>query len=220
MNSKLYTQFRLLSPVLVKLYVPILIMLIIIVFASIQTNEPISKFTRDPAAIMDINPFFGVLSNIGVLFWCASAVICFFSVALVRNRAIIGELLIFFLVSGFITSVLLLDDLFLLHEEIFPRYFHVPQKVIYSGYVVTILLYLASFRKTILKTEFIFLLFAFGFFGLSITADFLPKTLLPWHHLFEDGFKLFGIMSWFGYFVRTCFQGIASTLSQRMGIIE
>jgi len=174
---------------------------------------------RDPAAITNRNPFFGVLSNIGVLLWCASATLCFFSAALLRNKGISRKILTFFLGSGLITSVLLLDDLFLLHEEIFPRYFHIPQKVIYAGYVAIILLYLARFIKTILETEFIFIFLALGFFGLSIVVDFLPRSLLPWHHLFEDGFKLFGIVSWFGYFARTCFQGIESTLSQQTSAI-
>ncbi len=32
--------------------------------------------------------------------------------------------------------------------------------------------------------------------------------------LFEDGFKLFGIVSWFGYFVRVCFQVVKYAILQ------
>ena len=195
MRSKLYAQLRVLLPTLLKLYVPTFIMLFIVAFVSFQLHVPVSKSTRDPAAILNVNPFLGILSNIGILFWCACAAICFFSFAVLRNKAISGEFPAFFLLSGLITSALLLDDLFLFHEKIFPGYFHIHEKVVFLGYAIMILLYLMRFRISILETEFVLLLFAFGFFGLSIIVDTLPETLLTWHYLFEDGFKLFGVVT-------------------------
>jgi hypothetical protein len=100
----------------------------------------------------------------------------------------------------------LLDDLFLLHEEVFPYYLNIPEKLVFVGYGMIISLYLVKFRKIILKTEFLFLILAFGFLGLSVIIDLLPiATRLLGNQgefLLEDGFKLMGIISWFTYFAR------------------
>jgi hypothetical protein len=155
-------------------------------------------------AIMEAPVYVGLLSNIGILFWCASATICIFSFAVLQKNLDDREVLLFLLFSGLMTVVLLLDDLFLYHEEVFPEYLHIPQKAVLAGYGIMIFLYLIRFRKTIIQTEFLVLLFSFGFFGLSIIIDWIPQSTIPEHHLFEDGSKLLGILSWFAYFTRVC----------------
>ena len=221
MISKLYAQLRTLSSILVKLYTPIVILLLLVVFLSFKTGIPISKFTADPAAIAGINPFIGVVSNIGILFWCASASICFFSFALLQKTRIRGNFSAFFLFSGFITSILLLDDLFLFHEEglnslgiIFPNLPFISEKVIYFSYIMIVLLYFIRFRKIIIKTDFALLFLAFLFFGGSIIIDLFQIAVFD-IFLFEDGFKLFGIVSWLGYFVIVCFQVVKQGILQK-----
>ncbi len=220
MILKLYAQLRTLFPMLVKLYTPIVILVLLVVFLSFKTGIPIDKFTGDPAAIAGINPFIGVVSNIGILFWCASASICFFSFALPQKTRNRGNFSAFFLFSGFITSILLLDDLFLFHERhlnsreiIFPNSTFISQEVIYLSYAMIILFYFIKFRKIIVKTDFIILLLALSFFGASIIIDSFSLSI-PMKSLFEDGFKLFGIVSWFGYFVRVCFQVVKYAILQ------
>lgn len=115
----------------------------------------------------------------------------------------------FLLVGGLISLILLLDDLFLFHEIVFPLYFKIPEKIVFLSYGLMVLGYITRFRKLIFETDFIFLLFAFCFFGLSIIIDILDLRVSA---LFEDGSKLFGIVSWFGYFARTCFQAIKYAL--------
>lgn len=73
---------------------------------------------------------------------------------------------IFFLFSGLLTSMLMLDDLFLLHERIFPEYLHWRQRYIYLSYVSSVLVYLAAFRHIIFKNNF--LLLALALFFLSV----------------------------------------------------
>ena len=43
---------------------------------------PISHFTRDPLRIAEAPLYYGIVSNIGILFWCTSAVICLFTSAI------------------------------------------------------------------------------------------------------------------------------------------
>lgn len=184
-------------------YVLIFGFLISVVIISAYYNIPIARFTRDPTAILGGHPFTGVISNIGILFWCSTVAICFFSAAIHRkNGGLIASRFLSF--SGLITLLLLLDDLFLFHEEIFPTYFHIPEKAIYLGYLVLILMCFVKFKKLIVKTEYALLLISCIFFSMSIGSDFfLPQKGL--RLLVEDGFKLFGIVTWFIFFVRTCF---------------
>ena len=220
MISELCFQFRTLFLVLIKLYIPTLILILVVFFFSLKTGIPIKEFTRDPAAIAEMNPFFGIISNIGILFWCASASVCFFSFAVLQKcrieKRVKGVFLLFLLFSGFITLILLLDDLFLFHERIFPKvskefFFDsaaISEKFVYLGYIMLFSFYLLRFRKIIFQTEWRILLLAFLFFGVSVILDSLPIQIFRNHYLFEDGFKLFGIVSWFGYFVRVCFQAV------------
>jgi hypothetical protein len=115
--------------------------------------------------------------------------------------------------GGFISLALLFDDLFMFHERICPRYFGVGQKVVFLFYGSMILLYLVKFRKIIMETDFVFILLAIFFFALSMAVDSVSESLLPWHHLFEDGSKYLGIVSWLGYQFSVCFQQVQSFLT-------
>jgi len=158
-------------------------------------------------------PFYvGIVSNIGFLVWASAASICLFSAAVLRQEAGKREWYLFLLFSGFITSMLLLDDFLLLHVVV-PNYLHIPEMLVYLGYGLLISLYLIRFRTMVLKTEFLLLLFAFGFFGLSIIID---AGLIDFYgqNLFEDGFKLFGIVSWATYFIKVCVTQMRSLRQQ------
>jgi len=206
MHNKRKISFDL--KMLLSLYLLTFGFLLVISSISHITGIDISKFTRDPTAIMGAHPFIGVLSNIGVLLWSACASVCFFSAGVLYYKKNNRGLSAFLFSSGLVTSILLLDDLFLLHERIFPRYFNIHEELLFSIYCVMILLYIVKFRRLILKTEFIILFLALGFFVLSLIVDQRLEQLLPWRHLFEDGFKLFGIVSWFCYFVATSFRAV------------
>ncbi|MDO1448087.1 hypothetical protein Q0590_17570 [Rhodocytophaga aerolata] len=169
---------------------------------------PFNHFTRDPAAITNSNPLYGLLSNIGILIWCASATCCFLTYTIKSNWGSSKITTNFWLVSGLITSMLLLDDLFMLHEELFPNVLQIPEKAILASYFILIAAYLVNFGKIILKTRFLFLLLAFGLFGISVIADIL--NALPFHFLIEDGSKFLGIVSWAIYFTTNSMKSIKS----------
>jgi len=117
------------------------------------------------------------------------------------------------------TILLLLDDLFLFHDDLIIRYFGVPEKITFIGYGGLLLCGLMLFKECILKTEYLILLIALGFFGLSLVVDVVQYIIEPfigqWRILFEDGFKLLGIVGWFGYFSRYCFVEISKISRER-----
>jgi hypothetical protein len=202
-----FKQFKELLPVMGAIYAPILMLLTII---SLQTRIPIRHLTRDPLAIVGEPFYFGAISNLGNLLWCSTVAVCFFSFALLRKLANcrkIRHLQQFLFFSACVTFILLLDDLFLIHEEVFPNYLNISEDLLVFGYGAIFVLYLVKFRKIILKTDFLLLIVALGFFGISVSLDlFIPGDWLNWERelVLEDGSKLLGIMSWLAYFSRVC----------------
>lgn len=208
--DKLTLRFTNSKVVFCWLYMPAIILILILAIASVYLKIPFSNFTRDPMAITGGHPFLGILSNIGVMFWGFSVIVCFFSYALLKSNKKNHDVLGFIVFGGFISLVLLLDDLFMLHEYIYPKYFGISEKIIFLSYGLIVLFYLVKFRKIIKETELSFILLASFFFSFSILVDILLKSLLPWHHFFEDGSKLFGIISWFYWHFSVCFQEVRS----------
>jgi hypothetical protein len=194
-------KFTSLRRSLFTIYIPSLVFLLLIFIIGLNVGIPIEDFTRDPNAVTEVNPFIGAVSQVGLFLWSFTAAVCLFMVYIARkqkNKRIKN----FFLFSAVITLVLLLDDAFLLHEVVFPDYLAISQKVVYGSYVLLIAYYLFSQRNVIFKTNLAVLFIAFTFFGLSVFFDVAVKTI-PHQTLYEDGFKLLGIVSWLIYFVKT-----------------
>lgn len=216
LKSIWHHQLKPLLPVLLKIYIPTICAFFVVAIAGSLAGVPIQYLTHDPAAIMGAPFYVGLFSNISVLLWCASAAVCFFSFLALKESVNNREFSSFCLFSGFVTTLLLLDDFFLLHESVFPKYLNIPEKLVYAGYGITILLYLLRFRILILKTEFLPLLFALSFFGFSGAFDLLQQafSLLQssLQSFLEDGIKLLGVVSWCTYFVRVCARQIKCTI--------
>jgi hypothetical protein len=173
----------------------------------LQTAVPVRDLLRDTNAALGVPFYVGVISDLGLLLWGAAAAVCFFTWILLSDvRG--GEWRGFLLASGIFSVVLLSDDWLQLHEVVFPDYLGVPEPLVYMAYVLAMLAYLFTFRKTILKTEFSLLAIALALFALSIVLDqFSEIDSLPSFRgigAVEDGAKLMGILAWLTYFVRTC----------------
>jgi hypothetical protein len=214
--KQIVSQIKKLIKPLITLLLPALLFLAVMVVLCTQMDIPISFFTCDPASTVEIHPFTGMVSNIGILLWTSSAVVCLFSWGLLRKDPEKRRFSTFLLFSGILTLILVIDDLFLFHEEIFPEQLGIPQKFVLLGYMGITLVGVVVFRKTILATDYLLLLIALGFFGLSVFVDVfdheIDALIGGWRYLFEDGFKFLGIVTWLGYFWRTCFTAIKGLL--------
>jgi hypothetical protein len=197
-------------------HIPAILFLFTIKF---QTVVPVHHLTRDPAAVMDAPMYTGLLSNIGVLLWCAAAAICFFGYTLFQGSSIRGTSL-FFLCSGFISLMLLTDDFFMLHEAVFPKILSfmekdTAEKTVFAFYGITLMAYLFYLRRFILaNTDFILLVTAFIFFGLSVMIDVADMTFGDDYdgNIYEDGTKFLGIVSWITYFSLTAYKLVKASL--------
>ena len=181
---------------LVALYLAVLTLLGLVVIAALYPHVPVSTLTRDMAAIAKVHPLTGVVSNAGVLLWCAAAAICFFSSSLLRQQGAQAEAR-FLLWSGLLTTLLLVDDFFMVHEYLAPVHFRLNEKVVLASYFCVTAVYLVRHRHQILQTGYHLLAAALVLFGGSVLLDLADAH--GWWVLVEDGCKLLGIASWFGY---------------------
>ncbi|UHQ54915.1 MULTISPECIES: hypothetical protein [Microbulbifer] len=200
-----WSQARKLGKSLAKLYLPVFLGLVALVLLSRLLEVPLQNLTRDPLAVVRAPFYTGILSNLGILLWCATAAICLFSAVLLGPLGGAGEKRLFLLWSGAFTTVLLLDDLFLLHEVVFPYYLNLRERYVILLYGFCMVVFLLRFWRLILQTDFLIFLCACGFFTLSLGVDKLPEDILPLHHIFEDGSKFIGIVSWLFYLGRMSF---------------
>lgn len=202
-TSSLQRQWRQQHFLILVIYTPVVIALGIVVVARVITGIAIADFTVDPLIVVGGAPVYtGVLSTIGGLIWSGTFAVCIFSHAVMRNAANRDANAPFLLAGACITLILMVDDVFLFHEIISPRYFGIPQQVIYAVYAVIVLWFLITFRATILRTDFLLLTLALAGFGLSLLFDLTAGVNpYPAQFLFEDGAKIFGLVSWAAYFV-------------------
>lgn len=205
-SDKKYPSF------LLSLYFLPILFLFSLVFASLKLDIPITTFTRDPAVIGNINPLAGIASHLGVLVLTASGAICMFSWATLQATRSAKKFSIFLLCLGIFSLVLGLDDLFMLHESVYPRIFNINEEFTLLTYCILVVSGGVKFWRTILKTDYFILLVALTFFALSLLVDAFPEAIETiigqWRILFEDGFKLLGIIGWFGYAWRCSMQAL------------
>ncbi len=201
--SNLSAQFKALIPVMLLAYLPTLAALIGISFFALATGRRIWFFTVDPFILGHLPFYAGILSTAGNLLWSATAAVCFFTAWLLRADVQGRQGKHFLLLSGLLTSLLLSDGLFQMHRIFYPRYIHLTTVFVYGVYGFLVLGYLGYFQKQIRETEFLLLALALIFFILAVVFD--TFSILPrGSTAFSDGLKLFGIVSWFTYFIRTC----------------
>lgn len=189
---------------LLQIWLPILIVLGITKLFSVATDIPLRQFMLDPTEFMRAPFYTGILANLGVLLWAATASICLF-IAMFLPQLVGKAWRDFFLVSGLLTLLLLLDDLLRIHDEIFPVHLGIKGDILGIGYVFLIALYLFRYRTLIFQYPYTFLIMALGLFAISVAIDVAPAVLKHRFSvadllLFEDGAKLLGIANWLAYF--------------------
>jgi hypothetical protein len=83
----------------------------------------------------------------------------------------------------------------------------IPTLVVFGFYGLYVIALLGYFREEIFETEYLLLALALIFFFLAVVFDMI--SILPrGSTAFSDGLKLFGIVSWLIYFVRTSRQAL------------
>lgn len=167
----------------------------VVLYVHDTTGVPMGTLTRDP--LSGKPAYLGLLSQAGILVWALGAAVALLGARLLPWRAGGG----YMLAAAALTTLLCIDDAFLLHDEVLPL-LGISEKVIYAIYLVAALSFLVVFARRILKTAYPLFVLAFAFLGVSVVADTVG---LPWldPYLLEDGAKFIGIALWSGYLFHT-----------------
>lgn len=168
--------------------------------AAPRLDQPVGNLTRDPQGILGVGWYFGFLSNVGVLLWWGTAVVCVLAGGIVwklgaRRR---GQIAI---AVGLFTAWLTLDDLFLLHEDVLPRALLLSEEVILVVYALVAVGVLWSVRALLQRDTGILLAAAVLLFFVSTVVDFYGSWADTTLYLYEDALKFVGIVTWCVTFV-------------------
>lgn len=177
------------------------------------TDNPIWKLAKDPAQVMDFPPYIGLLSNWDALLWMASATICLFTSLVIKNSQLNFRTYRFIFLSGILSFILAVDDIFLLHDLVLPRLLDMPEFLFYFIYVLTLGTYILFFWRDISKYDYLLFIIAFILFGLS-RGFFLPRFLRAYMTT-NDMLKYFGIVFWLAFFYKASMQEIMRLIKNK-----
>lgn len=179
----------------------------------------VTRLMRDPLVVAGAPALTGFVSNLGVLLWSAAAGACFVAALGLRRRAGGRVRAEFFAAAGGLTTILVLDDLYQLHEEVIPGLFGRGETLAMLAYVLLTMAFVLRYRRTLLAGEYPLLVVAGGAFAVSIGIDYVgligidPESLGSAGQVVEDGAKLTGIALWLAYFVRAAAALIADPVT-------
>lgn len=187
--------------ILLAILAPSLVLMLGLVAISAIADIPSGTLTRDPVATLGGACYVGCLSNLGILAWASATAVCFFSSSLLYGSPTAR----FLFTTGAFTLFLLLDDLFLFHEQVFPKTLHVPETLVLLAYIGVALLYGLACRRFLCQGSKLILAAACIFFATSLGLDAIGDDWLAGNHYWlEDGAKFLGIVTWTTFLLLYC----------------
>lgn len=174
-----------------------------LVVLRVATGIPIAELTRDPLGNTEHPWYKGLVSNLGVIVLAGTAGVALFARAVggaaPRARASAG----FILAGGLVTIVLLLDDLYMLHETVFPEHIGIPENAVYATYAAMLAGFTVAFRDRIRAEDPLLLAGALAGLACSVLLDLIASVVsVPAYYVLEDGGKFFGILCWAAFITR------------------
>ncbi len=118
---------------------------------------PFVDLTRDAAIVYtkEAPLYGGYLSNLGAVLWTISATSCFFAAATLHpSHPMRREMWLFLMWFGALTAILLVDDLFMMHEFILQQFGRSQKGMVLAEGLLAVWIFL-RFQKCILKTHWI-----------------------------------------------------------------
>lgn len=189
------------------------IILALVGLSSIVFDIPIRKLVVDPVQTFNGRFFVGFLSNLTILVWAIGAYVTLFTWRIVKAVKGPQEWQRFFFLAGSFTVVLMLDDFFLIHEQVFPEYFLLSkvtglepnEKILMAAYALFAVWFFYTARQTIFKTSWSHLAISMALLSVSVLIDRgIGELIVPNKAVriyIEDGAKFLGVVAWSLYFL-------------------
>ncbi len=180
-----------------------LAVLAVVTALSYVWSIPIEHFTKDLAALTRVHPLISVISSLGAFMYVAATAICLFAWTVAARLP--GTRPDFLLQGGLLSLYLAVDDFYMFHEFVLPRYLGLDEKVVYAALALAILAFLHAHRSRIMSLNPVLLMAALACFAVSVMSDVLGESLKSlmgsMQFLLEDGSKFIGISLWAAWFI-------------------
>ena len=177
-----------------------------VVLAASILGESTDVFTREPQQVLDGSFYVGSFSNLGGVFWFAAAAILSFAATLKTSGR--GALVL----AALLTWAMGVDDIFMLHDRVYPKLFLNETLVTALYFIVVIVIVIRFYRQLSLATLVGIAVTVF-FWGLSGTSDRFFNNIGG--QLLEDGSKFMGIVVWAAAWIRQAYDDIAALVHPR-----
>ncbi|MEM9248846.1 MAG: hypothetical protein AAGB05_09150 [Pseudomonadota bacterium] len=158
--------------------------------------------------------YFGVISNIGILYWWTAATACACAAAASSGAGQEMRQIAFMASAAMFSAWLGLDDLLLLHERILPR-FGLSQSMILGTYALAGLAYLCVFARDILRKDATLLGLGLAALGISLGLDLAVSDQSDWQKMLEDSAKFIGVAGWAGFHIVRAWEVIGTLVAGR-----
>lgn len=163
-------------------------------------------------------PYIGLLSQLGLVFWFSGASFCLLAALIVADLDHLRGRTVHLLTWGAAALILGLDDMLLLHEHKFVVYLGLPERVTIGLYLAGFLLLTRISWRQLRATELpLFTAFAALLLGSELVDVWRPDgdarllETVPAYTLLEEGLKLLGQTAFWTF----CLRLSLSTLRDR-----
>ncbi|TRV03291.1 MAG: hypothetical protein EWV41_19235 [Microcystis wesenbergii Mw_MB_S_20031200_S109] len=190
----------------------VVILLILALIAGVDRAKLNSSLLFYPPATPP-TPLAGLLTHSFQLLCCLPPIVCLFSYALLSREESFNNSRHFFLVSGIITGIFAINEIFRIH--IILLYFNIPKFLTISVYALAILIYGLVFWRRIRQTSYQILIIALALLTLAIAIDFLQINNRGFASLSEGIPKLLSAVNLASYFWDVCFQEISAQIKSK-----
>jgi hypothetical protein len=181
--------------VLVAGYLILVALILVLAWKTTRAGYRLSYVTGDVLALTGQSLYVGPVSQLGLVAWAVAGGMGLFSGLILRKRGDSGRFSGYLLACSALTGYLLLDDLFMIHERMFPHHLHISEQTALLIYAVLVPPILIRYRREILASDIALGAAAAGLFGGSMFIDVLVGHE-DYHNFIEDIFKFLGIITW------------------------
>ena len=176
---------------------PSTILYLAVLYISNFYNIKLSLVVRDLSQTCGYPIGVGMISNIGILLWGGAASICLFTTF---SESINRESSKLLLMGGLFSSLLCIDDFFLLHDR------YIGQDFLNLTYLAISIFLLVKFRRILKKIGQFNLVISILFLGLSVFFDGVIQQIFNQSYdltqLIEECFKFIGIACWLNFWCK------------------
>ena len=175
------------------------------------TDHPFKYFSKEPAESLGADPYVGWFAHFTSAVWLGAAVTALFA-GLILRRSGDRRHGSFLLAAGVLSTLLGADDLFLLHEFVYPS-IGIPQEAVYLAYAVLLVAFVWRFRPEIVADDWLLLVLTAAFWATATISDVMQHRWgIP--HVVEDGAKLTGVALWTTFIVRAASRHVLAELDR------